>query len=281
MSDCHSCRLCDLACSAWRFSRDGECAPRAMVLMDQRQQAISTQQLAYCTLCGACDAACPVGLQPMRTIVQQGDAVGLLAPFVDHATRTGQQLLLSADRSVAACFPDSQWLDDCGADIVRALSCNGHIASQRLQQFIASLADASSVVVADGLLLYALKKWLPHALLISLAEALLPQRKHGLQSDDLLLLDAPAFNADRVRLLPMVQQAVAQSGAMTSLDLQQLAIPLRSYRVDEAEALAARWQWLSRQRQIGRIVAENPQEVIVAAAVSGLPAVWLGALGVG
>jgi len=278
LNGCHSCRLCDLACSAWRFSRDGECAPRAIVLMDQRRQDVTVQQIAHCTLCGACDAACPIGLRPMRTIMQQGNAGNVLETFSVRVPKTGKRLLLSPDHAVSHCFPDSQWVGDCGADIVAAFARSAHVDPQRLQHFIAPLTVASQVIVADGLLYNALRSWLPEAPLVTLAEALLPKRHHHLREDDLLLLDAPAFNADRERLLPIVQQAVHRNGAMLSLDLQRLAMPLRSYRPDEDAALRARWQWLSQHRTIARIITENPAEADVAAMVSGLPAIWLGEL---
>ncbi|MDQ6963587.1 MAG: 4Fe-4S dicluster domain-containing protein [Mariprofundales bacterium] len=279
MTLCHSCRLCDLSCAAWRVSRDGESAPRALVLMEQRQQSISSWQLAFCTLCGACDAACPVGVQPMSLIVQQGEGEGVLQRLSMASSPTGgRQLILSAEGRVAALFPDRERLDDCGADIVQALAANRHVSVERRRQFVEPLLAGSSVVVADGLLYYTLRRWLPSLTLVTLAEALLPRMAHHLRPGDLLLLDAPAFNVDQERLLPLIQRAVMASGAMINLDLQRLATPLRSYRAGSEEALAARWQWLRSERGVERVVVENPDDVEVVAAVGELPVLWLGEL---
>jgi len=246
--------------------------------MDQRQQSIEARQLTYCTLCGACDAACPIGLRPMQTILAQGQKENMLEPFAARAPKTGGELLLSPNKAVRRSFSQSQWVDDCGIDIAKALANGDSIDSQRLQQFIAPLVLASQIVVSDGLLYYALRHWLPNTPLVTLAERLLPKLHHHLQAGDLLLLDPPAFHANYDYLLPIVQQATRHKGVELNLDLQRLAVSLRSYRLDTKAALRARWQWLSLHHTINRIICENPDETTIAAAVSGLPALWLGDL---
>jgi len=285
---CHSCRLCDLACSSWRFTGDGECAPRAVMLWSQRGEAIDIQKLAHCTLCAACDAACPLGLRPMRMIMELASGSEVLAAFCDRGPRRGKRLLLGGDEALSALFPGYQQVRDGVDALVAALGNDPAAEKAQLQplrsRLVSQVAVASRVMVVDGLLYYALRQWLPAAPLLSLAEALLPRKREALQEGDLLLLDAPAFNSDRSRLLPIVQRAVMGSGAILSLDLQRLAMPLDSCRVlaeegsERQQALRGRWLWLGQQREIRRVVTENPAEAVVAASVSGLPAIWLGAL---
>ncbi len=274
---CFSCRLCDLACPAWQESRDPLCGPRAITLMAERGQEIAPSQLAFCTLCGACDAACPQKLQPMTTILELGQTDALLAPFPHRPVQGGRRLLVGG-RGLLRHFPGYAQAPDDGDDIIEALRGGMAVDRQRVQQFLYPLAAASSLIAADGLRCYLLRHWLPEATIHSLAGMLLPSRQQRLQPGDLLLLDAPGFHADCAQVLPLLRFVCETRGVVPSLDLQRLAQPLRSYRDVRDAGVRARWQALVRGRSFTRVVVENPQEVDLAALVSGLPTVWLGVL---
>ncbi|MDX8410236.1 MAG: (Fe-S)-binding protein [Mariprofundales bacterium] len=278
LPQCHGCRLCDLACPAWRFSRDVECGPRAITRYHQRGQPIDAKQTEHCTLCAACDAACPLGLQPMATILTQLAGQKTVQSINMTATATTETTMLWSDNpSLRAHFPHAQPLADGGKDIRQALRAGEPISAAQLRQFLAPLAAAKQVIIDDGLCYYAVRRWLPKAHLSTLAEALLPQQMQQLRSGDLLLLDATGFNADQARLLPIMQRFAHQRGLVLNLDLQRLAMPLHGYiRSSNSHAAAQeRWQWLVKGKKIQRIIAERREDVPLAATISGLPAIWI------
>ncbi|MDX8394295.1 MAG: hypothetical protein R8K21_06900 [Mariprofundales bacterium] len=295
---CHACRLCDLACPAWRYSRDTECGPRAIVIYDQRQQDISESQTQHCSLCAACDAACPIGLQPMKIIMQymqveidpellssfsEASLIDAIPKHVQSINDDTHLLLGRLDDAIMRDnFADITLAKDTGDDILQAWMLGKTIPEARLKAFLAPLVSSNKILVINGLLYYAVRNWLPDANLQTLAEALLPEKKQYLQAGDMFILDAPAFNSDQIRLLPIMQAIAKQHDIFLNLDLQRLAMPLRGDRdsSNSARALQARWAWLVKQKTIKRVVTECRSEAAIATAISGLPAIWLADLGI-
>jgi len=252
----------------------------------ERGQPIDARQTEHCTLCAACDAACPLGLQPMTTILASlPKQTAMHAIHMTVPSTTATTMLWSDHAVLRAHFPHAQAAPDGGEDIRQALRTGDPIPTKRLHEFLAPLAAAKRVIIDDGLCYYAMRHWLPKAHLSTLAEALLPQQMQYLRSGDLLLLDATAFNADRTRLLPIMQRTARLRGFMLNLDLQRLAMPLNSYlhgdNGDNGDAAAQqRWQWLTKDAQVQRIIPERRQDVALAAEISGLPTTWIADLGV-
>ena len=138
-------------------------------------------------------------------------------------------------------------LDD-GADIVAALESGAAITDERLAAFLAPLAVARLVVV-DGLLLRALRRWLPDAFICGIGEALLPSVSKRLRPGDFYVIASQAFNFDQARLIGSYDALRAASGCEMNLDLQRIAMPA-----------AAQARWILEGRRVERIVVEDLAE---------------------
>ena len=216
--DCSGCGLCLLVCPAWRESRDQRFSPKGRERAIQ--QGATREQLAAsvagCTLCGACEPACPEEL-----------------PLVD--------MVMALRREAApAQVPQD------GAGISEALARGEDIEPSRLEAFLAPLRKEKRIVVADGLLLRFLRRWLPDATVVGLGESLLPRLRGKLGARDLYVVDAQIYNLDQARLVGRYDALRAASGCHMNLDLQRIAEPA-----------AGQGAWLLEGREVERIVVEN------------------------
>src|SRR4051794_16601654 len=68
---CHGCSLCLLACPVWRQKRDVRLTPhgRAKALQHGATPSDLRASIASCTLCGACEPACPESIPLMDMIL--------------------------------------------------------------------------------------------------------------------------------------------------------------------------------------------------------------------
>ncbi|MDP1733653.1 MAG: (Fe-S)-binding protein [Sulfuritalea sp.] len=261
---CSGCSLCFLVCPMWRSSRDPRFTPEG--LAKALQCGATASQLAEvidaCSLCGACDPVCPEGIDLTGMIMdlrrETGDRPGL-SPISREPQPAGALLLPGVDlranpellARVGALLGFASAGDD-GADIALALEVGGDIPSARRRRFLDSL-DGRTLVVGDGLLLAALRRWLPAARLQSVGEALsnLTALRRRLASADFYVIEPRAYHADHERLVTHYDRLRAETGCAMNLDLQRIAIPA----TDEAEV-----SWMLRGRKPARIVVENPAD---------------------
>lgn len=273
-SDCSGCSLCLLVCPAWRETRDVRLTPRGRAKAQQHGASAATiaVSLDSCTLCGACEPACPESLPLVDMVVDlrrhSPGAVVRFAAVSPSKPRAKALVLpcraLGADEArrhrTLALFGEGHALaEDDGSDLVRALEAGRAIPDARLETFLAPLRGAKRLVVAEGLLLRALRRWLPKVSSISLGEALTmkPAIRGQLRAGDLYVIEPRAFHGDHERLVGHYDSLRAASGCEMNLDLQRIAIP------------ASQARWLLEGRQVTRIVVEDVND---AAAFSFAPA---------
>jgi NAD-dependent dihydropyrimidine dehydrogenase PreA subunit len=241
--DCSGCGLCLLVCPVWREARDMRFTPkgRARAIQHGATRADLAASVAGCTLCGACEPACPEEL-----------------PLVD--------MVLGLRRDAACGNGTCHLAPGDGAEISAALARGEAIEPSRLEAFLAPLRETRRIVVADGLLLRFLRRWLPAVEVIGLGESLLPEVRGKLGPRDLYVVDSQAYNLDQERLAGRYDALRAASGCHLNLDLQRIAEPA-----------AGQGAWLLEGRDVDRIVVENPADR-EAFAFSGKPVVHVAEL---
>ncbi|OHC67184.1 MAG: hypothetical protein A3H93_09925 [Rhodocyclales bacterium RIFCSPLOWO2_02_FULL_63_24] len=244
---CSGCGLCRLVCPMWRDHRDPRFSPEglAKALQSGATALELAAPLAACSLCGACDPVCPEGIDLSGMIMdlrsrlpRRAELAALQAKLAQAAASAkapaaGALLLPGADlRANPSLLARARTLlglrsaDDDGADIALALETGGDIDPARRRQLLGRL-DGRSLVVGDGLLLAALRRWLPAARLHSLGEALsnLVAIRRRLASADFYVIEARAYHADYERLVVHYDRLRADTGCALNLDLQRIAIP--------------------------------------------------------
>lgn len=274
--DCSGCGLCLLVCPVWRDSRDVRLTPkgRARAIQHGASRDDLAASTAGCTLCGACEPACPEEL-PLVDMVMELRRGEALPQFPRQASAGKKNLLLpgavlraDADRlaRTLALLPGFEMAEDDGADIVAAIQTGTVLAGERMQGFLAPLRAARRLVVADGLLLRALRRWLPDVATSGIGEALLPAVGVKLRAGDFYVIASQAFNQDQSRLIGRYDELRASSGCQMNLDLQRIAMPA-----------AGQEEWILEGRQVERIVVEDLAER-TAFAFAGKPVLHLAEL---
>lgn len=256
--DCSGCGLCLLVCPVWQGSRDVRLTPkgRARAIQHGAMREDLAASVAGCTLCGACEPACPEELPLVDMVMELRSG----SPFPMAEVRIqGKKKLLLPGRALRA-DPDRlartlallegyELAADDGVDIVAALETGAAIADERLATFLAPLALARQVVVAEGLLLRALRRWLADASIRGIGEALLPAISAKLRAGDLYVIASQAFNCDQPRLIGRYDRLRTASGCEMNLDLQRIAMPA-----------AGQGRWIMEGRSVERIVVEDLAE---------------------
>lgn len=278
-SACSGCSLCLLVCPVWRETRDVRLTPRGRAKARQHGASAATiaSWLEGCTLCGACEPVCPESLPLVdmvtdlrrespcaevsfstrppsavraKTVVLPGRALG-----ADEARRQRTLALFGGGHALA---------EDDGTDLALALEAGRPIPPARLSAFLEPLRAAKRLIVAEGLLLRALRRWLAKVPAISLGEALSvkPAIRQKLRANDLYVIAARAFHNDHARLVGHYDGLRAASGCDMNLDLQRIAIP------------ASQARWILEGRQVARIVVEDLSDG-AAFSFSGAPVLHL------
>jgi ferredoxin len=270
---CSGCSLCLLVCPVWQETRDVRLTPRGRAKAIQhgaRREDIAAS-VAGCTLCGACEPACPEDL-PLLDMVM---ALRREAPLPEvsgksvskraHLLLAGRTLGADAARcrkTLALLGEEFALAQDDGLDIALALETGAAVSAERLGEFLRPLRAALHLVVAEGILLRGLRRWLPATRSASLGEALSPVIGHKLRSGDLYVIESRAFNGDHARLVGRYDALRHTSGCEMNLDLQRIAIP------------ASQASWILERRRVERIVVEDLADG-EAFAFSGHPVVHL------
>ncbi len=316
-ADCSGCSVCFLVCPMWRSHRDPRFSPEgiAKALQCGATAPDLAAALDACSLCGACDPACPEGidlpglimdlrrklanslplpsprpavLEDLYARLQQGAEVAA-APVV---ARSAPLLLAGPElRGHPALLAQVQALlglaivEDDGADIALALEAGVEIPQARLQRFLDSLRG-HSIVAADGLLLRQLRRWLPGSQRMGLGAALSTRTavRSNLVASDLYVIEPRAFHADYERMVSYYDRLQRETGCSLSLDLQRIAIPAVAQGLSQKLGLKpgdddAQAKWILQGRKPARIVVESLADLAAFERACDLPVVHLAELG--
>jgi len=250
---CSGCGLCLLVCPVWRETRDQRLTPkgRAKAIQHGAARAEVATSAASCLLCGACEPACPEAL-PLVDMVMALRGSPLPAVSASRTERTQCMLIagaLDAERrtKVLALLGEGFALaQDDGGDIAQELESGAAISAERLERFLEPLRSAKRVVVAEGLLIRFLRRWLPGVSVCGTGEALLSAVRGKLRTDDLYVIESRSYNLDQQRLVGRYDALRAASGCHMNLDLQRIALPA-----------ARQGEWILEGRAVERIVVED------------------------
>ena len=302
---CSGCSLCRLVCPMWRVRRDPRFSPEG--LAKARQNGAEVTELAEvldaCALCGACDPVCPEGIDLTGMIMDLRGELELPPELEALQVAYGQAATAAEDTPPGALLlpgavlrADAGLLSrvqallglrvaaDDGADLAVALEIGGDIDAERRRRFLDAIGGRS-LVVGDGLLLGALRRWLPGARLQSLGEALgnLPALRRRIASADFYVIEPRAYHADHARLVAHYDGLRKESGCAMNLDLQRIALPARAsgypgLRAGCGAEDLAQLRWLLQGRQPARIVVEDPADRELFRRVSEVPVLHLAEL---
>jgi len=310
---CSGCSLCLLSCPVWRAERDIRFTPhgRAKALQNGVALPALASFIDACTLCGTCEPACPENIPLVDAIQDLRKQLGMIEPervegikitinqylAADVGEEKQAALMFVPDRTLAAnpallkralnMSGDAAGIAaDIGADIVLALESGMPIPDDRLQRFLGPLREAARLVVSDGLLLRALRRWLPAKRIdsLGLVATSATRIRRGLRQDDLYVIESRAFHADWERLVLHYDGLRVESGCAMNLDLQRLAIPttagslpalMGNNRVDVHDQA----RWVLEGHAFSRVVVEDCNDIAVFRAVTDKPVMHLAELG--
>jgi len=296
---CSGCSLCLLVCPVWRKTHDLRHTPhgRAKALQHGVPAVELAASIESCTLCGACEPACPENIDLVGMVLGLRRALPPAAsvplqpcgkmPAANHA----RQYVLLPDRPLrendAACRRTARLLsctpaDDPGDDIALALEAGVDIPDTRRDAFLAPLRSATALIAADALLARALRQWLPRMHISSVGAALSArgELRRRLRPDDLYVIEARAFHNDHARLLPHYDQLQRETDCVMNLDLQRFAIPatvrgLRQRLGLDAPDDIGQARWILQGRKVRRIVTESLDDAAAFKSACDLPVVPL------
>ncbi|MBY0574013.1 MAG: 4Fe-4S dicluster domain-containing protein [Undibacterium sp.] len=303
---CSGCSLCLLACPVWDATRDIRLTPhgRAKALQHGATAYDLAASLDTCTLCGACEPACPEEIDlvsmvlDLRSALNHSPSVPIIS--TPPASKAAQKIVivpdsaLTSDAALLALVQQAfggdhkaRMVFDNGADIALALEAGTAISDERRIEFLAALRleSVERLIVGDGILLRALRHWLPNMQIESLGVAMssLSTVKNQLLASDFYVIEARAYHADRERLVQHYDGLRIQYGCAMNLDLQRLAIsttatslPMRLGRnvVDPYE----RARWILQGYEFSRVIVEDLNELAVFSAVTSQPVIYLAQL---
>lgn len=291
-SHCSGCSLCLLACPVWRQTRDIRLTPhgRAKALQHGASAQDLAASVAQCTLCGACEPACPEGIPLVDLVLDlrldAPLAAAAPAPRASNGAKLSGSILLPGRalqgerlRRVAALLGCTVAEDD-GLDIALGLETGVRVAPARVKAFLAGFDGTILLVVAEGLLLRRLREWLPDVDAVGLGAALSAHAgvRGKLRDTDLYVIETRAYHAEHAKLVRHYDALRAATGLATNLDLQRLAVPTTAQALQRELGLpaidaAAQARWILEGRTFDRVVVEDAADCAVFAAVTDKPVV--------
>lgn len=310
---CSGCSLCLLACPVWRTTHDIRLTPhgRAKALQHGASALDLAQSIDSCTLCGACEPACPeeidlIGMVTSLRSELNRSAPARTAPLIDQMASRAAQAVVQRTAAIQI-VPDRAMADyasllqqvvqlfggsgkaalvaDDGADIALALEAGVAISEARLSNFLAPLRTVKHLIVGDGLLLRALRSWLPRNRIESLgvAASSLPAVRRHFQADDFYVIEPRAYHGDRERLVKHYDGLRIEHGMSMNLDLQRLAIPTTADSMPSRLGISVidlheQARWILQGRSYARIIVEDFADLAVFRAVTNQPVVHLAQL---
>ena len=296
---CTGCSLCLLACPVWRATHDIRLTPhgRAKAMQHGAGAGDLAASIDSCTLCGACEPACPEDIALVDLIVSlrapsqpAGMARQAAMPL---GARQGEAMLL-ADAALAAnagvlaqtvaLLGGMAVATDKGADIALALESGAAIAPARLEAFLSPLRGAQALVVADGLLLRALRGWLPsssssfplRAQSLGEAASRTVAVRAALGRGDFYVIEPRAYHADRERLVGHYDELRHATGCGINLDMQRLAVPTTANSLPQRAGrnrvdVSAQARWIVEGKAFSRIVVEDLNDVAAFRSITDKP----------
>ncbi len=296
---CSGCGLCQLVCPVWHQKRDVRLTPlgRTKALQHGAEGAVLAASIADCTLCGACEPVCPERIPLVDMILElrtshplaRGRSLPAAARSTDRRTPGRTHLLagraLGADpvrlNRVLALLGATRASDD-GADIAFEIEIGSARSGERREQFVAAMRAAGRLIVAEGLLLHSLRRWLPGVAMAGLGEALsrLEVIRGKLRASDLYVVEPRAFHADHRRLIGHYDALRRAVGCAMNLDLQRMAIPTTAASAQHALGIPAisvaeQARWIIDGVKFERIVVEDVNDCAAFASVTGRPVLHL------
>lgn len=301
---CNGCGICVLPCPAWWNSRDMMVTPRGILraLQEGARSVDLRDTLFHCSMCGACEPACPLDIDILGTFRQLRGAIGspvsepvsFRTPRTETAAARPKRILVPGP----AFIRDQALLDlvveilgtsaaiavsgDDGHDLALTLESGAAVETGRVEEFLAPFRRAQELVVVEGILHRFLRWRLPRLRVTGLAEALLrvDRVRRSLRPEDFLVIDARSFHSDHRRNLKLFDRVRRESGCQMNLDLQRLAIPTTAdatagNRANRESTVATAIRWMLAGRKIDRIVAESPLDVGAFRAHTDIPVVHL------
>ncbi len=301
---CNGCGLCVLPCPAWWNSRDMMVTPRGILraLQENARAEDLRDTLFDCSMCGACEPACPLNIDILGTFRELRGAIAspLPEPVFPRPARNGtaavrqkrvlvpgpalsrSQGLLNLVVGILGASAAISVADDDGHDLALTLETGAAVDTGRVQEFLAPFRQARELVVVEGILHRFLRRRLPRLRVTGLAEALLriDRVRRSLRPGDLLVVDARSFHSDHHRNLDLFDRVRRETGCQMNLDLQRLAIPTTAdatagSRAARASTVATAIRWMLRGRKIDRIVAESPLDIGAFRTHTDIPVVHL------
>ena len=299
VSSCHACKLCLLVCPLWQQGRDITETPMGRIKAMQFSDNVDViaNDVFNCTLCGACDPVCPKEIPLTETILGQRrkavaagnhqQQIQAIQQKMNQALDNAIQKLPSQEKinGIDVLLPDQALqektdtlrkvvdlldsnklsiAEDTGQDIIRALEAGVDIPTKRIDSFIAPLQYAKRIIVGDGMLVKALRQWLPRNNIVGLGHMLSSHRniRSELKSTDFYMIESRAYHHDFQKLVKHYDDLRHDSGCQINIDLQRMALPtgsMGSYQELAPQALdiESQVQWLLQGRDVERIVVEN------------------------
>jgi heterodisulfide reductase subunit C len=293
---CTGCSLCLLACPVWRATHDIRLTPhgRAKAMQHGATASDLAASMDSCTLCGACEPACPEDIALVDMIaglrasaaVTADDVLAPVAGVAQEAVTDGliPDAALAADADLlaqaAALLGGIAVVTENGADIALALEAGMAIAPARREAFLAPLRKARRLVVADGILLRALRGWLPGVRVEGFGEAASRTAavRANLGKDDFYVIEPRAYHAERERLVGHYDGLRHATGCGMNLDMQRLAIPTTANSLPQRSGrnrvdVHAQARWILEGNNFSRIVVEDLNDVAAFRAVTDKPVV--------
>ncbi len=300
---CNGCGLCVLPCPAWWNSRDMMVTPRGILrALQENAQAEDLQDTLFdCSMCGACEPACPLDIDILGTFRELRGAIPspVPGPVSPRPPRSGtpaarrrvlvpgpalirNQALLNLVVGILGTSSAISVSDEDGHDLALTLETGAALETGRVKEFLAPFRVAREVVMVEGILHRFLRRRLPHLRVTGLAEALLRVDgvRRSLRPRDFLVIDARGFHSDYHRSLKLFDRVRRETGCQMNLDLQRLAIPTTAdatagNRATRESTVATAIRWMLQGRKIDRIVAESPLELGAFRAHTEIPVVHL------
>lgn len=294
ISRCHACSLCVVVCPPWQQTRDVELTPKYCIHAQQNGAKDEDLELAAktCILCGACSAACPleinlfdmmqslrgnanasaaeqVSFRSARDPMASGSADQLLIP--SPALRNNPDILqivleLLNTKRKTACVEDN------GEDIIKALVLGVEVPAERIDEFLAPLKPAATLVVDNGLLYRFLRFVMPGKNIISLGIALGEMEQNlGLSASDIYIINSRVYHAEYTLLRPYYDQLRNRTGCQLNLDLQRIAQPTMAMFKHELLDATEQVRLILQGRRVKRIIVEDMEDKPEIERVSNVP----------
>lgn len=296
---CNGCGVCSLSCPIWQQSYDAllTFAGRARALQGGAEIEELRESVGACLLCGSCGSACSREINTvditlkLRAVLNGNVPEGRrkLSPVSSASTGKGlipgialrnQQLLLQQ----AASLLNMSIASDDGEDILEAFAEGTTPEQSREDEFLTMIAGMNSLVTHSGILKRYVRSHVPGVKVKGLGEELisLPVIQAALRRTDLYLIDAPSYNTDFQRCMPLYTSVSRKTGCAMNLDLQRIAIPTSSVYhpgTDSAPKATGQISWILEGKSFDRIVVEAVEDLLLLDGLTDVPVVHVIELG--